>query len=114
MESSLQCDLSYATFHIGDKAITVDRETRANHIFGDDVDKDSTCFLDTTINAFRAKLVIQEVEKFLAKIKHEVEFCTNSPLLWTMFFDVASSKEGIGQGQFLYLQKRTPSDIYLP
>ena len=31
-------------------------------------------------------------------IEHEVECCMDSPLLWTMFFDGASSKEGLGVG----------------
>lgn len=60
---SLQCDLSYATFHIGDKAIKIDRKTMVPYVFGDSVDKDGTCFLDIDVNAFRVELVIQEVEK---------------------------------------------------
>ena len=55
---SLQCDLTYATFHIGDKAIKVNREPNTNHILGEEIDKDATCFLDTGVNAFRAKLII--------------------------------------------------------
>ena len=30
MQGSLQCDLSYETFHIGDRAVRVDREPRVN------------------------------------------------------------------------------------
>ena len=44
MGGSIQCNLSYATFHIGDKVVRIDRKLRENHIFGDDVDKDSTFF----------------------------------------------------------------------
>ena len=58
MGGSLQCDLSYVTFHIGDKVVIVDMEPRVNHIFGDKIDKDSTFFLDTSVNAFRAELII--------------------------------------------------------
>ncbi len=78
MGGSLKCDLSYATFHIGDKVVRVDREPRVNHIFGDVVDKDSTCFLDTSVNAFRVELIIQEVEKIPTVIAHEVECCMGS------------------------------------
>ena len=98
MGGSLQCDLTYATFHIGDKAVRVNREPRVNHILGEDIDKDTTCFLDTGINAFRAELIIQEVENLPDIIENEVECCMNSPKLWTMFFDGASSKEGAGAG----------------
>ena len=40
---------------------------------GQEIDKDSTCFLDTSVNAFRVELIIQIVEKFLVVIEHEVE-----------------------------------------
>ena len=58
MEGSLQCDLTYATFHIGDKDVKVDREPRVSHILGEEIDKESTCFLDTGVNAFREELII--------------------------------------------------------
>lgn len=75
MGGSLQCDLTYATFHIRDKAIKFDREPRVNHILGEEIDKESTCFLDTGVNAFRVELIIQEVEKLPVVIEHEVECC---------------------------------------
>ena len=78
MGGSLQCDLSYATFYIGDKAIKIDRETRVPYVFGDSVDKDATCFLDIDVNAFRAELVIQEVEKPPPLIEQEVTYCMDS------------------------------------
>ena len=59
MGGSLQCDLTYATFHIGDKAVEVNKEKRVSHILGEEIDKDATCFLDTGVNAFRAELIIQ-------------------------------------------------------
>ena len=31
-------------------------------------------------------------------IEHEVEHCMDSLVLWTMYFDGASSKEGLGVG----------------
>ena len=96
MGGSLQCDLTYANFHIGDKDIKVNREPRVNHILGEEIDKDTTCFLDTGVNAFRVELIIQEVENLPAMIEHEVESFLDLPLLWTMFFDGASSKEGAG------------------
>jgi len=60
MGGILQCDLTYATFHIGDKAIKVNREPWVNHILGEEIDKDATFFLDTGVNAFRGELIIQE------------------------------------------------------
>ena len=63
---------------------------------GEEIDKDATCFLDTSVNAFRVELIIQAVENLPIVIEHEAEFCLDSPLLWTMFFDGASSKEGAG------------------
>ena len=50
------------------------------------------------MNAFRADLIIQEVEKLPFFIEHEVECCQDSPLLRTLFFDGASSKDGVGVG----------------
>lgn len=54
------------------------------HIFEQNIDKDTTCFLDTDVNAFRAELVIQEVEKLPALIEQEVTTCMDSPKLWCM------------------------------
>ena len=62
MGGSLQCDLTYVTFHIGDKVVKVNRKQRVSHILGEEIDKDATCFLDTGVNAFKAELIIQEVE----------------------------------------------------
>ena len=73
MRGILQCDLSYATFHIGDKVVRVDKKPRVNHIFRNEINKDSTYFLDIGVNAFRVELIIQEVEKILDVIAHEVE-----------------------------------------
>ena len=98
MGGSLQCDLSYENFHIGDRAVRVDKEPRVNHILGEEIDKDSTFFLDTGVNTFRVELTIQEIEELPAVIEHEVECFLDSPLLWTMFFDGLSSKEGLGVG----------------
>lgn len=94
MGGSLQCDLSYTTFHIGDKAIKIDREPRVTYVFEDSVDKDTTCFLDTDVNAFRVELVIQEIEKRPPLIAQEVTCCMDSQNLWNMYFDGESSKEG--------------------
>ena len=84
MGGSLQCDLSYTTFHIGEKATRVNSEPRVYKILTKEMDKDSTSFLETSVNAFREELIIQEVEKFLAVIEHEVECCMDSLVLWTM------------------------------
>ena len=43
-------------------------------------------------------MIIQEVENIPNVIEHEVECCQNAPLLWTIFFDGASSKDGAGAG----------------
>ena len=65
---------------------------------GEEIEKDATCFLDTSVNAFRVEMIIQEVDKLPVVIEHEVECCVDSPVLWTMYFDGASSKEGSGAG----------------
>ena len=59
------------------------------------------------MNAFRAKLIIKEVEKFLVVIEHEVECFLDSPLLWTMFFDGANSKEGVGAGVVFFSPEKS-------
>ena len=69
MGGSMQCNFSYATFQVREKAIKVNRELRVTHIFEENIDKDTTCFIDTNVNAFRAELIIQEVEKFPALIE---------------------------------------------
>ena len=114
MRGSLKCDLTYATFHIGDKVVKVNREPRVNHIFGEEINKDATCFLDTGVNAFRDELIIQEVENLPAVIEHEVECCLDSPLLCTMFFDGPSSKEGSGAGVVFVSPKKILLDIPSP
>ena len=106
MGGSLQCDLTYATFHIGGKVVKVTREPRVSHILGEEIDKDATYFLDTSVNTFRAELIIQEVGNFPNAIEHEVECYQNAPLLWTMFFNGANSKDGAGEGVvFVSLEK---------
>ena len=64
MGGSLQCDLSFATFQVDNKAITITREPRVNHMVEEHIgveDVDETCFLDTNIDSFRAKpLVLQK------------------------------------------------------
>ena len=42
MGGSMQCDLSYATFKIKEKAIKVNREPRVSHIFEESIDHDAT------------------------------------------------------------------------
>lgn len=60
------------------------------------------------MNAFRAELIIQEVEILPIVIEHEVECCMDSLVLWTMYFDGAKSKEGAGAGVvFFSLEKNT-------
>ena len=107
MGGSLQCDLTYATFHIGDKGVKVLRELRVNHIFDEKIDKDTTCFLDTGVDTFRAELIIPGVDNLPNTIDHEVEYCQDVSLLWTMFFDGASSKEGAGAGVVFISPKKS-------
>ena len=87
MEGSLQCDLSYATFHIGDKAIKVDREPRVTHMLEENINTNVT-------NVFRAEITIQEIEKLVPSISQEEKKYLDSQNLWTMYFDGANSKEG--------------------
>ena len=84
----------------------VNGEPRVSHILGEEIEKDATCFLDTSVNAFRAELIIQEVEKLPDVIEHEVECSQNSQLLWTMFFYGASSKDGVGVGVIFVSPKK--------
>ena len=68
MGGSLQCDLSFATFHVDNKAIKVIREPRDTHMVEEHIeaeDVDETCFLDTIIYSFRAKPLILQKDKFL-------------------------------------------------
>ena len=73
---------------------------------GEEIDKDATFFLDTGVNAFRAELIVQEVENLPTAIEHEVECCLDSPLLWTMIFDGASSKEGARVGVVFFSREK--------
>lgn len=98
MGASLQCNLSYITFHIEYKSIKIDMEPRFTYIFEDSIDKDATCFLDIEVNAFRVELIIQEIEKPYPMITQEVTKCLDSQKIWTMYFDGASSREGLGVG----------------
>lgn len=45
MGGSLQCDLSFSTFHIGEKDIKFNREPRFIHMIEDNIDNYVTCFL---------------------------------------------------------------------
>ena len=108
MGGSLHCDLSYATFHIGDKATKIEREPRVTYIFGDSIYKDDTYFLDIRVNAFKVEIFIHEIEKIPQLIEQEVTNCVDSQGFWIMLFGGANSKEGSGTGiVFISLEKNT-------
>lgn len=98
MGGNLQCDLSFATFHVDNKVVKIKRESRVTYMIEDTRDETTTCFLDTDINTFRAELVILEKEKIPALISQEAIKCSEFTEVWTMYFDGASSKEGAGAG----------------
>ena len=61
MGGSLQCDLSFATFQVKNKAIKVTREPRVNHMVEEHVvaeDVDETFFSDIDIDSFRAEPLV--------------------------------------------------------
>ena len=61
MEGSLQCDLSFTTFHVDYKAVKIVREPRVTHMVEEHIetiDVDDTCFLDTYIDFFRDKPLV--------------------------------------------------------
>ena len=100
MGVSMQCDLSFATFHVDNKAIKITREARVNHMGEEHVaaeDVDETCFLDTNIDSFRAEPLVLQKDKILTVFSQEAQ-CSQGNNVWTMYFDGASSKEGAGAG----------------
>ena len=76
MVGSLQCDLSFATFHVDDNAIKIIREPRVTHMVEEHVevvDVDDTCFLDKDIDSFRAKPLVLQTNKAPTLFSQEVE-----------------------------------------
>ena len=73
MGGSIQCDLSHATFQIGDKLVKVNREPKSVYMIKQDVEDDMTCFLDIDVNSFKAKVLILNKEVFRPHIVVEVE-----------------------------------------
>ena len=66
MGGSLQCDLSFFTFQVDNKAIKITREPRVNHMVEEHIvakDVDETCFVDTNIYSFTAKPLVLQKKK---------------------------------------------------
>ena len=66
MGGNLQCDLSFATFQVDNKAIKITREPRVNHMVGEHIaaeEVSETCFLDTDIDSFRAEHLMLHKDK---------------------------------------------------
>ena len=100
MVVSLQCDLSFATFHVDNKAIKVIRGPRVTHMVEEHVeavDVDENCFLDTNIDSFRAEPLVLQKNKAPTLFSQEVDY-SQADDLCTMYFDGASAKEGVGVG----------------
>ena len=97
MGGSLQCDLSFSSFQVDNKAIKITREPRVNHMVEEHVvaeDVDETCFLDTDIDSFREKPLVLQKNRIPTIFTQEVQFSQDNSL-WTMYFDGACSKEGV-------------------
>ena len=65
------------------------------HIAAEDVDK--TCFRDTKMDSFGVEPLVLQKNKVPTLFSQEVQ-CSQGDDLWTMYFDDASSKEGVGVG----------------
>ena len=61
-----------------------------------DVKNEMTCFVDTDINAFRAEVTVLKKESIQSPIAMEAELESDKGDLWTMHFDGACCKDGLG------------------
>lgn len=73
MGESLQCDLSYTTFHIDNKLIKVNREPRSVYTIEKNIDHEMTIFIDVGINVFREEVPILEKHQVKTPIVVEVD-----------------------------------------
>ena len=62
------------------------------------IDSETTCFVDTDVNAFRAEIPILENAPVLSYDPMKVNISSVEDNLWIMFFDGACCKEGAGAG----------------
>ena len=73
MGGSIQCDLSHATFQIGENSFKVNRDPNSVYMIEQDVEDDITYFVDIDVNAFRAKFLILNKEAVKAHIVVEAK-----------------------------------------
>ena len=76
MGGSLQCDLSFSTFQVDNKAIKITREPRVNHMVEEHIaakDVDETCFLDIDIDSFRDEPLVLQKSKVPTWFSQEVQ-----------------------------------------
>ena len=57
MGGSLQCDLSFSTFNIDGNLVEINREPKSIYMIEEDIKDDMTNFVDTNVNAFKAKVL---------------------------------------------------------
>ena len=62
MGGSFQCDLPHVTFQIDDNLVKVDKEPKSVYMIKQDLEDDMTCFVDSNVNAFRAKVLVLNKE----------------------------------------------------
>ena len=63
MGGSIQCDLSHATFQIDGNLVKVNREPKNVYMIEEEIEDDMKNFLDTDVNAFRAKVLTLRKDK---------------------------------------------------
>ena len=68
-----QCDQSYATFHIEDKLIKINREPKSVYMIKNNVEDEMTCFVDININVFEVEVLVLEKESAKPPIKVKVD-----------------------------------------
>lgn len=101
MGGSIQCDLSFATFNIEGDSVKVSREARTPHMIEEDEDDNMNCFVDTNIGSFQVQeKEVQEKVKLVLLVDDENNMVGGN-VLWTLYFDGASSKEGARAGVLL-------------
>ena len=69
---------------------------------------DTTNFVDTNVNAFRAEALILRKDKHKSQLEVEANAKIEQGDLWSIFFDGACSKEGSGVGILLISPVGTP------
>ena len=67
----------------------------------EEIEDDMKKFMDTNVNAFRAKVLTLKKGKHKSQMEEEANTKIDKGDLWTMFFDGAYRKDGVGVGILL-------------